>query len=64
MLGFWKTKKEGFNVSHPNGLDAEQIQWLQTLKIGDRLKLIVNNPEGTKNSHYTLRKLEEKGNAK
>lgn len=57
-IGFWHTKKNKFNVSHPSGLDAAQIEFLQSLKIGDRLKLWENdNVEGNA-SHYTLGKLE------
>lgn len=52
-IGFWKTKK-GF-VSHKNGLNEEQVQYLSNLKVGDRLVIFLNDVrEGEKGAHATL----------
>ena len=60
-IGFWKTKKEGFFVSHNKGLNEEQIAGLQALKVGDKLKLWQNEETVDKRSSYTLGKMEDGG---
>lgn len=53
-IGMWKTEK-GSYLSHSKGLTEEQVQYLQNLKIGDRLVLWVNDVrEGEKGPNLTL----------
>jgi len=54
-LGFWKTKI-GY-VSHKNGLNEEQVQYLHNFKVGDRISLFVNDVrEGETGPFLTLKR--------
>lgn len=45
-IGFWKKSTENF-LTHSEGLNEEQIKFLQSLKVGDRL-ILWNNDSTTK----------------
>lgn len=55
---FFSTKRSDFLTSHRNGLDAEQVKMLQSLKVGDRLKIYVN-PEVEGKSRLSMGKMIE-----
>ncbi len=57
-IGFWPTQKDKFLTSHQSGLNKEQIEELQALKIGDRLAIWVNDQDGN-SPKLSLKKLEE-----
>lgn len=62
-ISFWK-KDTGNLMNHGTGLSKEQIDFLQSLKEGDRLILWNNdvNGERDKNStlpHYTMKKYDK-----
>lgn len=54
-IGFWKTPK-GY-ISHKGGLTAVQVQYLQNLKVGDRLVIFFNDVrEGEKGAPASLKR--------
>lgn len=57
-IGFWKTNRDRFFTSHQAGLNVEQIQELQKLKVGDRLAIWQNETDGN-SPNMTLKILEE-----
>ncbi len=44
MLGFWRTS-DGNARSSVKGLTFEQVEWLKTLKEGERVVLWLNSPK-------------------
>jgi hypothetical protein len=58
-IAFWPTKREGFFVSHGQGLSQLQIDELKKLKVGDRLKLWANNLPGDNQSAFSLQEFVE-----
>lgn len=60
-IGLWKTKKENFIVSHKDGLDKDQIEFLHNLKEGDRLRMYFNPEQDKRNKNgpdYAIMKME------
>ncbi len=54
-LGFWKSANGKCYMSHQQGLSKEQISYLQSLQIGDRIVLFVNEVrEGEKHPDLSL----------
>lgn len=54
-LAFWK-KDKGNLLSHKDGLSAEEVAELQTLKVGDRLIIWDNQDKRSdKSPDYTLK---------
>ena len=49
MLGFWKTS-DGNARSSVKGLSFEQLEWLKSLKEGERLVLWLNSPKNSNSS--------------
>lgn len=49
MLGFWNTS-DGNARSSVKGLSFEQLEWLKTLKEGDRLVLWLHNEKKSNSS--------------
>jgi hypothetical protein len=60
-VGFWKTSKEKFFVSHNKGLNQEQVDLLHRVKVGDRLKLWQNEDSEDNKSNFTLGVMVETG---
>ncbi len=59
-IGFWK-KESGNSLTHGKGLTVEHIEFLKTLKEGDRLIIWDNKPkEGETKPHFTLKKFLKK----
>lgn len=55
MIAFWENKDGNFRCSE---LTQEEIEFIQELKIGDRLVLFKANPEDSKRSpDFKLRKV-------
>lgn len=60
MIAFWK-KETGNLMSASKGLTEEEIKFLQSLKIGDRLIVYNNNiKEGDNRPNFTIKKYEKK----
>ena len=60
MIGFW-TKETGNMLSHGKGLDVDQIQFLQSLKEGDRLILWLRKTGTETSPNFTLRQFKPGG---
>lgn len=58
MLGFWQIKdKKSIFMSHSKGLAADQIAFLHSLQVGDKLVLFTNDVrEGEHGAHLTLKR--------
>ena len=61
-IGLWKKETNNL-LSHGEGLTEEQVEFLQSLKPGDRLICWYNkdSSEDPKRATYTLKKFEPKG---
>ena len=60
MIGFWLAKDRALRSS-TQGLTQEQIEFLQSLKVGDRLVLFPAKPDANKNyPDLSLTKVENK----
>lgn len=60
MIGFWK-KESGNIMNHSKGLSEEQVKFLQSLKVGDRLIVYTNQvAEGENKPTHNLKKYEKK----
>lgn len=60
MIGFWQSKDKAFRTS-TKGLSQEQIDFLQSLKVGDRLVIFPARGDESKNfPDLTLLKSEHK----
>lgn len=57
-IGFWATSKERFFVSHQKGLNAEQLEQIRSLKVGDRLCMWQEEVDGN-GPNFVVKKLEE-----
>lgn len=58
-IGLFANESGGFFTSHSGGLDQDQIQFLQSLRVGDRLAMFRNEREGEQGAGYpkfTLKK--------
>lgn len=54
-VAFW-SKESGNLMSHSKGLDAEQIKFLQELRVGDRLVIFFNRDKrGETSPDYSLK---------
>ncbi len=54
-LGFWKNTSGKCYMSHQQGLSKEQVSYLQSLQIGDRIVLFINDVrEGEKQPDLSL----------
>lgn len=55
-INFWKARNGAF-LSHNRGLTEEQIRFLNTLKVGDRLVVYMNEPDPDRNeADLTMKK--------
>ena len=55
MIGMFR-EENGNLLSHSKGLDMDQITFLQSLKVGDRLIMFRNEVEKPNYPTYTLKK--------
>lgn len=51
---FW-SKETGNLMSHANGLTPEQVEYLKTLEVGDRLIMWFNKIDGPSKPSYNLK---------
>lgn len=64
MIGFWKSKFDSNFLGHKNGLNKEQIEFLQSLKEGDRLIVYTNTKKDRETQSDITLKLYKKAEAK
>ena len=60
-IGLWPTKRDRFFVSHVKGLNEEQVAFLHSVKVGDKLKLWQNDESPDNKSAFTLGILSKTG---